>query len=417
MNEMDSFSDQIINVKKLAIEKVQPLFAIVDDISEKNTLRVLDIFRKYQVSDYHFRSSTGYAYNDAGRETLDLIWADICGAEKALVRTQFVSGTHALACVLFGIMRPGDELVSITGAPYDTMQTVIGYNSESPGSLREFGIVYDEVPLNNGRIDMCEVRKSIKPTTKAVLIQRSRGYSMRMPLSIREIGEVCSEIKKLNPECICFVDNCYGEFVDVIEPTAVGADIIAGSFIKNAGGGLAPTGGYIAGRADLVEQAACRLTAPGIGSELGASLAGNRLMYQGIFMAPHVTAQAVKGAIFASSFFSLLGYKTSPDLLDKRSDIIQAIELGSPERMIAFCRGLQKYSPVDAHVRPEPSGMPGYSDAIIMAGGTFVQGSSIELSADGPIRAPYAVYLQGGLTFEHAVIGIMGAAEEVLKLN
>jgi len=414
---MGSFSERVITVKKQAIENSQPFFAIVDEIAEKNTLRVLEIFRKHQVSDYHFRSSTGYAYNDAGRENLDRIWADVCGAESALVRTQFVSGTHALSCVLFGIMRPGDELISITGAPYDTMQTVIGYASPSAGSLKEFGIVYSEVALTNGRVDMGEVRQNIKPTTKAVLIQRSRGYSMRMPLSIREVGEICREVKQINPKCICFVDNCYGEFVDVMEPTAVGADIIAGSFIKNPGGGLAPTGGYVAGKAELVEQAACRLTAPGIGSELGASLAGNRLMYQGIFMAPHVTAQAVKGAIFASSFFSLLGFRTSPDLEDKRSDIIQAIELGTPEKMIAFCRGLQKYSPVDAHVRPEPSGMPGYSDAIIMAGGTFVQGSSIELSADGPIRAPYAVYLQGGLTFEHAVIGIMGAAEEMLKLG
>lgn len=417
MNKMGSFSERVITVKKQAIENSQPFFAIVDEIAEKNTLRVLEIFRKHQVSDYHFRSSTGYAYNDAGRENLDRIWADVCGAESALVRTQFVSGTHALSCVLFGIMRPGDELISITGAPYDTMQTVIGYASPSAGSLKEFGIVYSEVALTNGRVDMGEVRQNIKPTTKAVLIQRSRGYSMRMPLSIREVGEICREVKQINPKCICFVDNCYGEFVDVMEPTAVGADIIAGSFIKNPGGGLAPTGGYVAGKAELVEQAACRLTAPGIGSELGASLAGNRLMYQGIFMAPHVTAQAVKGAIFASSFFSLLGFRTSPDLEDRRSDIIQAIELGTPEKMIAFCRGLQKYSPVDAHVRPEPSGMPGYSDAIIMAGGTFVQGSSIELSADGPIRAPYAVYLQGGLTFEHAVIGIMGAAEEMLKLG
>lgn len=412
-----SFSDTITNVKRQALAQAQPYFTIIDEVAEINTKKVLDVFRNNKVSDYHFRTTTGYAYSDGGRDTLDQVWADICGAEKAIFRTQFVSGTHALATVLFGILRPGDNLVSIAGAPYDTMRTIIGCDGNTYGSLKEFRVEYSEVPLVNGRVDMIGIQKAITSKTKMALIQRSRGYSMRSPLTIEEIGQICTAIKRINPNCICFVDNCYGEFVDVIEPTTVGADIMAGSLIKNPGGGLAPTGGYIAGKANLVEMAASRLTAPGIGTELGASLSENRLLYQGLFLAPHVTAQAVKGAIFASAVFSLLGYRTAPALEERRSDIIQAIEMKSSEKMVAFCRGLQKYSPVDAHVRPEPSAMPGYSDAVIMAAGTFVQGASIELSADGPIREPFAVYLQGSLTFEHAVIGIMGAAEEILNKN
>ncbi len=413
---MSAFPEKILSVRRKALDQVQTLFDEVDDIAEKNTMRVLDIFRKHQISDYHFRATTGYAYHDAGRDKLEEVWADICGTEKALLRTQFVSGTHALASVLFGILRPGDELLSITGAPYDTMQTVIGYAHSTPGSLKEFGISYSELPMPGGAVDMAGISGMIKSNTKMALIQRSRGYSMREPLKIKDIAKICAAIKSENPDCLCFVDNCYGEFTDIIEPTAVGADIMAGSLIKNPGGGIAPTGGYIVGRTDLVNMAAYRLTAPGIGGELGASLAGNRLLYQGLFMAPHVTAQAIKGAIFAAAFFSLLGYNTLPVPTERRSDIIQAIELGSPEKMIAFCRGLQKYSPVDAHVCPEPSAMPGYTDAVIMAGGTFIQGSSIELSADGPLRPPYVVYLQGGLTLEHAIIGIMGAATEILNM-
>lgn len=409
------FPARIESIKKQALSEAEPFFAVVDDIAQKNTKKVLDVFRQNKVSDFHFRTTTGYAYSDAGRDTLDKVWADICGAEKAIFRTQFVSGTHALATVLFGILRSGDELVAVAGAPYDTMRTVIGCDGNAFGSLKEFGIVYKEVPLFNNRIDMSGIKKAITAKTKIALIQRSRGYSMRSPLTIKELAEICKIIKDINKNCICFIDNCYGEFVDIVEPTAVGADIMAGSLIKNPGGGLAPTGGYIAGEADLVEMAASRLTAPGIGLELGASLAENRLLYQGLFMAPHTTAQAVKGAIFAASFFSLLGYNTSPGVCERRSDIIQAIELKSAEKMIAFCRGLQKYSPVDAYVKPEPSAMPGYNDDVIMAAGTFVQGASIELSADGPIRSPFAVYLQGGLTFEHAIVGIMGAAAEILS--
>lgn len=414
---MKIFDDNKLNsFRRQALEEARPQFAVVDEIAANNTARVLDAFRRHRISDYHFRTTSGYAYNDAGREKLEEVWADICETEGALVRTQFVSGTHALASVLFGILRPGDELLAVTGTPYDTMQSVIGYAVPARGSLKEFGISYAEVPMVKGKVDMSSVIAQLKPNTKMVLIQRSRGYSLRSPLTIKEIQDIISLVKKQKPECVCFVDNCYGEFVDVREPSAVGADIIAGSLIKNPGGGIAPTGGYVAGKADLVDLVSYRLTAPGIGSELGASLVENRLLFQGLFMAPHTTAQAVKGAIFAASFFSQLGFNTIPHVQERRSDIIQAIELGSPEKMIAFCRGLQKYSPVDSHVLPEPSAMPGYSDEVIMAGGTFVQGSSIELSADGPIRPPYTVYLQGGLTFEHAVIGIMGAAAEVLAI-
>lgn len=412
------FSESLLALRHKALEEVKPYYSAVDDIAEKNTARILEIFRKHQIASYHFSATTGYGYNDAGRDKLEEVWADVCGAEKTLVRTQFVSGTHALATVLFGILRPGDELLAVTGAPYDTMQSVIGYAQDSPGSLKDFGVAYREIAMTaSGEVDFAALKNAIHAKTKVALIQRSRGYSLRNPLQISQITAICEFIKRIKPDCICFVDNCYGEFVDSLEPTVAGADIMAGSLIKNPGGGLAATGGYIAGRSDLVEMAAYRLTAPGIGSEVGSSIGGNRLLYQGLFMAPHTTAQAVKGAIFAAAFFSLSGYTTFPGLSERRSDIIQAIQLNSPEKMVAFCRGLQKYSPVDSHVKPEPSGMPGYSDAVIMAGGTFVQGSSIELSADGPLRPPYAVYLQGGLTLEHVILGVMGAAAEMENLR
>lgn len=413
---MYPFSRRILETRDLALQKTRELFLGIEEIAQKNTFALLECFRKHKVGDHHFRTTSGYAYNDAGREKLEEVWAGVFDAEKALVRTQFVSGTHALSTVLFGILRPGDELLAVTGAPYDTMRSVIGHANPCRGSLQEFGIAYKELPMVNQIIDWDNLKAAVSPNTKMALIQRSRGYSMRQPLSIADIEQACAAIKAVQPDCVCFVDNCYGEFVDTLEPTAAGADITAGSLIKNAGGGIAPTGGYIAGREDLVELAAFRLTAPGIGSEVGASLIDNRLLYQGLFMAPHVTAQALKGAVFASAFFSLLGYHTLPAPAERRGDIIQAIELGSAEKMIAFCQGLQKYSPVDAHVRPEPSAMPGYDDPVIMAAGTFIQGASIELSADGPLRPPFAVYLQGALSFEHAVIGIMGAAEEMEKL-
>ena len=412
-----SFSKKIKDLKREGLKESEPLFAHIEDVAEANTLKVLDAMRECRVSDAHFNTTTGYAYDDIGRGKLEELYAKIFGAERALVRTQFVSGTHALATVLFGILRPGDELVSLTGKPYDTMQTVIGYDNPSPGSLKEFGVLYNELPMVAGKVDMAHIKDVITDKTKMVEIQRSRGYSMRSPLSIEDIRAITTEVHRIKPDCICFVDNCYGEFVDYEEPTQAGADIMAGSLIKNPGGGIAPTGGYIVGRNDLVELASYRLTAPGMGDELGASLSNNRLLFQGLFLAPHVVSQAIKGAIFAAGMFAKLGYKTLPLPTEVRGDIIQAIELGSADKLIAFCGGIQKYSPVDSFAAPEPWDMPGYADKIIMAAGTFVQGASIEFSADGPLRAPYNVYLQGGLTFEHAIIGIMGAAQAVLDLD
>ena len=412
-----AFSQKLVDLKQEVLKDSQELFARVDAIAEENTLKVLDAMRECKVSDAHFNTTTGYAYDDIGRTKLEELYAKIFGAERALVRTQFVSGTHALATVLFGILRPGDELVSLTGKPYDTMQTVIGYENPSPGSLKEFGVLYNELPMIDGKVDMDGIKNVITAKTKMVEIQRSRGYSMRNPLSIDDIRAICDEVHRLKPDCICFVDNCYGEFVDTLEPTQAGADIMAGSLIKNPGGGIAPTGGYVAGRNELVELTSYRLTAPGMGDELGASLSNNRLLFQGLFLAPHVVAQSIKGAIFAAGMFARLGYKTLPLPTDVRGDIIQAIELGTGENLVAFCGGIQKYSPVDSFAAPEPWDMPGYTDQIIMAAGTFVQGASIEFSADGPMRAPYNVYLQGGLTFEHAVIGIMGAAQAIEDLK
>lgn len=412
-----AFSTKLLSLKNAVLQESAPFFKKVEDIAESNTLKVLDAMRECKVSDSHFNTTSGYAYDDIGRGKLEELYAKIFGAERALVRTQFVSGTHALATVLFGILRPGDELVSLTGKPYDTMQTVIGYDNPSPGSLKEFGVKYKELPMAEGKVVVDNINHVVSKNTKLALIQRSRGYSMRNPLSIEDIREITAEVHRINPECICFVDNCYGEFVDLLEPTQAGADIMAGSLIKNPGGGIAPTGGYIAGKDKLVELASYRLTAPGMGDELGASLANNRLLFQGLFLAPHVVSQAIKGAIFAAGMFAKLGYKTLPLPEDVRGDIIQAIELGSAEKLIAFCGGIQKYSPVDSFATPEPWDMPGYADQVIMAAGTFVQGASIEFSADGPLRAPYNVYLQGGLTFEHAVIGIMGAAQAIENLQ
>ena len=405
-------NERLLKLKQDVLQKIQPSFQKIEDISFRNTLRILTAFRRHKLSDFHFRSTSGYAYNDPGREKLEEIWAEVCESEAALVRTQFVSGTHALATVLFGILRPRDHLLSVTGSPYDTMQTVIGHATEKTpsGSLKDLGVGYSQLELCDGKVDYENLAAAIRPETKVVLIQRSRGYSMRPTLTIAEIEQLCKTIKSLKKDCLCFVDNCYGEFTEEHEPTAVGADIMAGSLIKNPGGGIAPTGGYIAGTKQLVEMASYRLTAPGIGAEVGASLGEPRLLFQGLFLAPHVTAQAIKGAIFAAALFEELGYNVYPKWNEERSDIIQAIEMGSPEKMVAFCQGLQHYSPVDAHVKPIPSGMPGYQDQVIMAAGTFVQGASIELSADGPLRAPYVVYLQGGLTFEHALIGVLGAA-------
>ena len=404
-------TEEFLNLKKKVLAEVAENFSRVDEISEINTLKVLNAMRELKISDAHFKTSTGYAYGDIGREKLDELFAKIFKADSALVRTQFVSGTHALATVLFGILRPNDELISVTGEPYDTMQTVIGYKNPVRGSLKEFGVNYKEIALQNGKVDLDAVKNSVTSKTKIALIQRSRGYSLRDPLTISDIEKICAAVKSANPNCVTFIDNCYGEFVETAEPIEVGADICAGSLIKNIGGGIAPTGGYIVGKNELVELSSYRLTAPGMGNELGASLGTPRLLYQGLFSAPHVTAQAIKAAIFAAGIFSSLGYSVRPLPNDSRSDIIQAIELKTAEKLIAFCRAIQSYSPVDSFATPEAWDMPGYEDKVIMAAGTFVQGASIELSADAPIREPYTVFLQGGLTFEHAQIAILNAAE------
>lgn len=380
-----------------------------------NTEKVITAFRNNMVSDYYLKPTTGYGYSDVGRDTLDLIYAEIFKAEAALVRSQFVSGTHALAVALLGNLRPGDELVGLTGTPYDTMQSIIGYPVKTKGSLVDLGVTYKELPMSGEQVDLEAVKKIVTKNTKMVHIQRSCGYSsLRKTISVEEIGRIIAAAKEANPDVIAYVDNCYGEFIEKQEPTEVGADIMAGSLIKNLGGGLAPTGGYIVGRADLVENASYRLTAPGLGGEMGATLGDTqREFYQGLFLAPHVVQQAVKTAIFAAAVFQKLGYEVKPLPEEARHDIIQAIKLESKQRMCDFCIAIQSNSPVDAHVEPVPAPLPGYQDDIVMAAGTFVQGASIELSADGPCREPYNVFFQGGLTFEHGRLAIMAAAKRV----
>lgn len=380
-----------------------------------NTEKVITAFRNNMVSDYYLKPTTGYGYSDVGRDTLDLIYAEIFKTEAALVRSQFVSGTHALAVALLGNLRPGDELVGLNGTPYDTMQSIIGYPVKTKGSLVDLGIIYKELPMSGEHVDLEAVKKIVTKNTKMVHIQRSCGYSsLRKTISVAEIGRIIAAAKEVNPDVIAYVDNCYGEFIEKQEPTEVGADIMAGSLIKNLGGGLAPTGGYIVGRADLVENASYRLTAPGLGGEMGATLGDTqREFYQGLVLAPHVVLQAVKTAIFAAAVFQKLGYEVKPLPQEARHDIIQAIKLESKKRLCDFCIAIQSNSPVDAHVEPVPAPLPGYQDDIVMAAGTFVQGASIELSADGPCREPYNVFFQGGLTFEHGRLAIMAAAKRV----
>ena len=363
-----------------------------------NTEKVITAFRNNMVSDYYLKPTTGYGYSDVGRDTLDLIYAEIFKTEAALVRSQFVSGTHALAVALLGNLRPGDELVGLTGTPYDTMQSIIGYPVKTKGSLVDLGVTYKELPMSGEHVDLEAVKKIVTKNTKMVHIQRSCGYSsLRKTISVAEVGRIIAAAKEANPDVIAYVDNCYGEFIEKQEPTEVGADIMAGSLIKNLGGGLAPTGGYIVGRADLVENASYRLTAPGLGGEMGATLGDTqREFYQGLFLAPHVVQQAVKTAIFAAAVFQKLGYEVKPLPQEARHDIIQAIKLESKKRLCDFCIAIQSNSPVDAHVEPVPAPLPGYQDDIVMAAGTFVQGASIELSADGPCRDPYNVFFQGG---------------------
>ncbi len=405
-------------IKKKADLLAKPQFEKFEAISLFNTEKVLRAFKECRLSDHHFNGSSGYGYHDGGREKLDEVYAHVFKGEKALVRPQFVSGTHALATVLQALMGMGEKgrtVLSAVGAPYDTMQSVIGSARQVEGSLIEQGFFYKEVPLKNNSYDLPAIEKSITEDTRVVLIQRSRGYSARKPLSIDDIGRIVSTVKKINANAICFVDNCYGEFTETREPLEVGADIIGGSLIKNAGGGLAPTGGYVVGKKELVDKVAYRLTAPGLGDHMGSYIPGYRLFFQGLFMAPHVVLQALKGAVYTAAVGELLGYEVYPSVNEDRHDLIQAVNLHNPEEMEQFCEGMQAYSPVDAFVKPIPGDMPGYSDKIIMAGGTFIQGSSIELSADGPIRPPYTIYMQGGLVFEHSLLGILGAAEELLR--
>ena len=372
-------------------------FAEIDAVAQENTLRVMAAFQDQKVTEGCFAGTTGYGYDDMGREVLDKVYAQVFGAEAALVRIGFVNGTHAISAALFAALRPGDTLLSVTGAPYDTMRTVIGIAGDEYGSLRFYGGHYDQVDLKDGApdYDIITARTAgIKPA--AVLIQRSRGYEERKALSIAEIGQIVTAVKTASPETIVVVDNCYGEFTETQEPTYVGADIIAGSLIKNPGGGIAPMGGYLAGRRDLIDRAANRLTTPGIGAECGASLGNNRLLFQGLFLAPHTVAQALKTAVFCSALFTDLGFETYPGPLEPRDDIVQMVKLKTPENLCKFCRGIQSGSPVDSFVAPEPWQMPGYDCEVIMAAGAFIQGSSIELSADGPMREPYIAYVQGG---------------------
>ena len=389
-------------------------FARIDKIAQENSQRVLAAFQKHRVSDTMFAGTTGYGYDDVGRDTLERIYADTFGAEDALVRLQFVNGTHTIACALFGALRPGDTLLSITGAPYDTLQSTIGITGDYPGSLRDFGVKYREIALApDGTVDLPAVRAVLEEdkSVRVVSLQRSRGYSTRAALSVEAIGAVCRAVRAMREDVCILVDNCYGEFVETLEPCAVGADLIAGSLIKNPGGGLAPCGGYIAGRHDYVERAAMRLTAPGIGRECGATLGNNRLLYQGYFNAPHTTAQALKTAVFCAGLLERLGYAVSPRFEEARYDIIQTIALENEENVRRFCRGIQMGAPVDSFVTPEPWDMPGYDCKVIMAAGAFIQGASIELSADAPMREPYLVYLQGGLTYESGRAGILCAAQ------
>lgn len=391
-------------------------FAEIDRVARGNTKRVMEAFQEFRVSEACFAGTTGYGYDDLGRETLDKIWARVFGAEAALVRTGFVNGTHAIASALFAAVGPGELLMPLMSAPYDTLRTAIGITGDAYGSLAFYGVKYAEVPTKDGGPDLAAIEREVgEKRPRAVLIQRSRGYDSRRALSAEEVGELCRLVKRVSPDTVCVVDNCYGEFTELAEPTMLGADLAAGSLIKNPGGGLAPTGGYIAGRADLVERAAYRLTVPGIGGECGCTLGTNRQLYQGLFLAPHTTAQALKTAALCAAMLEKLGFDTEPGPQEPRYDIIQTVTLKTPENLKRFCRGIQAGSPVDSYVTPEPWQMPGYEDEVIMAAGAFIQGSSIELSADGPMRAPYRAFLQGGLTYESGRLGIMNAIAEMLE--
>jgi len=397
-------------------EQIAPRLKEIDRIVDRNQWKVIRAFQKHKVSDYHLTSSTGYGYNDRGREVLDLVYADVFGAEAGLVRPHFVSGTHTISAALFGVLRPGDRLLYITGRPYDTLHKVIGRPHDGTGSLRDWGIDYGEVALQeDGSPDWDKIREEMTPRVKVVGIQRSRGYDWRRSFTVDDIARMVEFVKEINPEAIVFVDNCYGEFTEMKEPTEVGADLMAGSLIKNPGGGIVSSGGYIVGKKRFVQLAANRLTAPGLGGELGAMLGTTRSLYQGLFLAPHFVGQALKGSVLAAAVFERIGFATHPRWDEPRTDLIQAVRFDREQQLIAFVQGIQQAAAVDAHVVPEPWPMPGYEHPVIMAAGTFIQGGSLELSADAPIRKPYIAFMQGGLTFSHCKLGVMSALKNMAK--
>ncbi|MDQ0206254.1 methionine gamma-lyase family protein [Alkalicoccobacillus murimartini] len=411
-------AEKIVSLATQAEEQIKQAHQRIEAVALHNQARVMESFKKHQVSDFHFTPSTGYGYDDAGRDTLEKVYADVFGAEAALVRPQIISGTHAIATALFGVLRPKDELLYITGNPYDTLEEIVGIRGNGKGSLKEFGITYQAIDLfEDGAVDMQAVQAAIGPQTKMIGIQRSCGYADRPSFTIKEIEAMIKDIRSVKEDVVIFVDNCYGEFVEELEPCHVGADLMAGSLIKNPGGGLVKTGGYLAGKAEYVELASYRLAAPGIGAEGGASLYSLLEMYQGFFLAPHVVSQAVKGAVFTASLLELAGHRSTPAWNKPRTDLIQAVHFPDAKSMVSFCQAIQAASPINAHVTPQPGFMPGYSDDVIMAAGTFIQGASIELTADGPIRPPYTAYVQGGLTYEHVKIAVMQALDGILSHN
>lgn len=410
---------KVLEASEKAMELCKEKFQEIEDIQEYNQQKMIKAFQSAGVRESHLNGTTGYGYDDAGRDALDRVYAYVFDAEDALVRHNFVSGTHALTVALFGILRPGDTVLSVTGMPYDTIRSAIGIEGNYPGSLKDFDIKFEMLNLkNDGTVDYDAIEKQLEyEKPKMIYIQRSRGYSIRPSLTWREIKKICDISKKKSPKSIIMLDNCYGEFIDKTEPLAIGVDIMAGSLIKNPGGGIAPTGGYIAGKKSLVEMCAYRLTTPGTGKEIGATLNANRELFMGAYHAPHISGEALKTAVFAAALFEMLGYETTPKYDEKRGDIIQLIMLGNEERLCNFCRGIQNGSAVDSFVYPEPSDMPGYESKVIMAAGAFTLGSSIELSADAPLREPYAVWMQGGLNFHSGKLGIMLAADKILKEN
>lgn len=414
--KISEIKPEVYDMAERAMEKIRRRFDEIDAVAEYNTRKVMEAFQDNRVSEACFAGTTGYGYDDLGRDTLDKIYAQVFGTEAALVRIGFVNGTHALSAAMFALSKPGETVLAVTGLPYDTLRCAIGIHGDGYGSLKFYGIDYAQVDLAADSSPDYEAiaRAAADSKVTGVMIQRSRGYAERRALTVEEIGRICDTVHSVNPAANIMVDNCYGEFTDIIEPTQVGADLIAGSLIKNPGGGIAPTGGYIAGKAELVERAAMRLTTPGIGGECGSTLGNNRLLFQGLFLAPHTVAQALKTAVFCAAMMDELGISSSPSIDEKRSDIIQTVRLGSPEAMERFCLGIQAGAPVDSYVTPEPWPMPGYDCPVIMAAGAFIQGSSIELSADGPMREPYNIYMQGGLTFESGKLGIMMAVSAML---